>query len=203
MQSLLRPEFPGCASFRPQRGKLGIEVIFHIVYNQLEIVATGCCREFDVEVTLKSAQNAPVNNPFKPALAGDNGGNGGLKRRVQSDQVVHAVSPNMVKKKPPKTPKEPRIKELLLEARKWQHLLDTGQVSSQAAIARLEGITRARVTQIMSLRKLTPQIQSKRLEMPKSARRPHITERAIRHISLIGNPQEQLDAFQRMFFPLI
>ncbi|MFO8057057.1 MAG: hypothetical protein R6V10_07165 [bacterium] len=89
-----------------------------------------------------------------------------MKRRVQSDQVVHAlpapqarqagVSPNQVKKKPPKTPKEPRIKELLLQARRWRHLLDTGQVPSQAAIARLEGITRGRITQIMSLRKITP-----------------------------------------------
>jgi len=104
----------------------------------------------------------------------------------------------MVKKKPPKTPKEPRIKELLLQARKWQHLLDTGQVSSQAAIARLEGTTRGRVTQIMSLLQLSSKIQRQILEMPKSVRRPHITERAIRHITMMESPQEQLEGFQEL-----
>lgn len=198
----------GCASSRPHQGEVNIEVVFRIVYNQLEVVTPDYCREFDVEVTLKSAQNAPVNSFSRPALTGNNGGNGGLKRRVQSDQVVHAlpaprarqagVSPNMVKKNPPKTPKEPRIKELLLQALKWKHLLDTGQVASQADIARLEGITRGRVTQIMSLLQLSPTIQRRILEMPKSARRPHITERAIRHITMMENPKKQLDAFQEI-----
>jgi hypothetical protein len=117
---------------------------------------------------------------------------------VRSDQVVHAVSPNMVKKKPPKTPKDPRIKELLLQARKWQYLLDTGQVASQAVIAHLEGITRGRVSQIVSLLQLSPKIQRQILEMPKSVRRPHITERAIRHITMMENSQKQVDAFQQL-----
>jgi hypothetical protein len=171
-------------------------VIFRIFYNHLEDGSPEPCREFDVEVALKSAKNAPVNNLFRPAPAGDNGGNRGLKRHVRSDQVVHAVSPNQVKKKPPKTPKEPRIKQLLEQARKWQDLLDTGQVTSQAAIARLEGTTRGRVTQIMSLLQLSPKIQHQILEMPKSVRRPHITERSLRHITMMESPREQLDAFR-------
>src|SRR4051812_43386450 len=39
----------------------------------------------------------------------------------------------------------------LKRAVEWQRQLDTGQVRSRAAIARREGLTRARVTQIMNL----------------------------------------------------
>jgi len=39
----------------------------------------------------------------------------------------------------------------LKRAVEWQRQLDTGQVRSRAAIARREGLTRARVTQIMNM----------------------------------------------------
>lgn len=39
----------------------------------------------------------------------------------------------------------------LKRAIEWQRQLDSGQVRSRAAIARREGLTRARVTQIMNL----------------------------------------------------
>jgi len=46
------------------------------------------------------------------------------------------------------------VKKLLQQALEWKALLDSGQVLDQAAIARPERLSRARVTQIMSL--LTP-----------------------------------------------
>jgi hypothetical protein len=39
----------------------------------------------------------------------------------------------------------------LKRAVEWQRQLDSGQVRSRAAIARREGLTRARVTQIMNM----------------------------------------------------
>ncbi|MBW2087122.1 MAG: hypothetical protein JRI54_14025 [Deltaproteobacteria bacterium] len=87
---------------------------------------------------------------------------------------------------------------MTLQARKWQHLLDTGQVASQAAIARLEGITRGRVTQIMSLLLLAPEIQQHILNMPRTANRPVITERALRHITQLENYQAQKQGFENL-----
>ena len=62
----------------------------------------------------------------------------------------------------------------------WQALLESGEASSQAAIARREGISRARVTQVMGLLRLAPEIQERVLSLPDLVRRPAITERALR-----------------------
>ncbi len=48
----------------------------------------------------------------------------------------------------------------------WRALLESGQVANQAEIARREGITRARVTQVMGLLRLAPEIQEHILAMP-------------------------------------
>jgi alkylated DNA nucleotide flippase Atl1 len=41
----------------------------------------------------------------------------------------------------------------------WQKMLDEGEVSSLAQIAKIEGLTRARVTQIMNLLKLPAEMK--------------------------------------------
>ena len=43
-------------------------------------------------------------------------------------------------------------------AREWRRSLDNGKYTSPAALARHFGITRARVTQIMNLLKLSPEV---------------------------------------------
>ncbi len=45
-------------------------------------------------------------------------------------------------------------KHIIHKAVEWQEMLDEGEVSSLAQIAKIEGLTRARVTQIMNLLKL-------------------------------------------------
>jgi len=52
-----------------------------------------------------------------------------------------------------------RIVELLHKAIEWRRQLDTGEVRNQADIARREGVTRARVTQVLGLLRLAPEIQ--------------------------------------------
>jgi hypothetical protein len=79
------------------------------------------------------------------------------------------------------------VVELLHKALQWQALLESGEAYNQAAIARREGITRARVTQVLGLLRLAPDIQRHILSMPDAVRRPAITERALR-------PIVQLDA---------
>ena len=83
---------------------------------------------------------------------------GTLTRRVPADRVVSAVPPCRTTPTPPKGPKTPRIVELLRKAIEWQALLESGDVTSRAEVACREGLTRARVTQVMGLLRLAPEI---------------------------------------------
>lgn len=68
--------------------------------------------------------------------------------------------------KPHREPKTPRVVELLRKAIEWQTLLESGKITSQADIALQEGITRARVTQVLGMLHLAPEIREKILSMP-------------------------------------
>lgn len=81
-------------------------------------------------------------------------------------------------------------------AMEWQRQLDAGEVDTQAAIARCEGITRARVTQVMAMLRLAPEIQERILTMPDSVGRPMISERALRPIAALENPAAQKARFR-------
>ncbi|MCI0410915.1 MAG: hypothetical protein L0191_20525 [Acidobacteria bacterium] len=59
-----------------------------------------------------------------------------------------------------------RVALLLALAHQWERLVRDGTVKDYADIARLAGLTRARVTQIMDLLLLAPDIQEKALFHP-------------------------------------
>lgn len=61
--------------------------------------------------------------------------------------------------KPPVAEKVPRVARLLALAHKFQKMLDSGEVESMAELGRLGRVSRARVTQIMDLLMLAPEIQ--------------------------------------------
>ena len=60
----------------------------------------------------------------------------------------------------------PRISRLMALAIRFQGLLDRGEVKDYADLARLGHVTRARVTQIMNLLNLAPDIQEAILFLP-------------------------------------
>ena len=129
----------------------------------------------------------------------ENGKIGSVTRRVPSERVVSAAPPTTKSKRTsPNKLRTPRVAELLKNARKWERLLDSGEVSSQAGIARSEGLTRARVTQILGLLRLPSEIQEVILSLPKTDRRPAITERALRPIVLLEDSRKQLEAFGQL-----
>jgi ParB-like chromosome segregation protein Spo0J len=91
------------------------------------------------------------------------------------------------------------VKKLLQKAIRWKALLDSGKVSDQAEIARYEGLSRARVTQIMSLLRLSPEIQDTILNLPKTNRQHSIiTERSLRPIAQLENQRQQVEAFKKL-----
>jgi len=63
----------------------------------------------------------------------------------------------------PAPPRIPRITRLMALAIKFQDMIDRGEVKDYADLARLGFVTRARVTQIMNLLNLHPDIQEQLL----------------------------------------
>jgi ParB-like chromosome segregation protein Spo0J len=88
------------------------------------------------------------------------------------------------------------VVEQLRKAQEWQRQLVAGEVTNRAAIARREGITRARVTQLMALVRLAPEIREHILGMPKTVGRPAISERALRPIVRVENHKKPLERFR-------
>jgi hypothetical protein len=109
-------------------------------------------------VSLAELHEQTVEIALGPKGAFENGSVGSLKRRVTADRVVNAAARIRQSAKPSREPKTPRVVELLRNAQEWQRQLDAGEVPSQAEIARREGLTRARITQVMGMLRLAPEI---------------------------------------------
>ena len=164
------------------------EVYFRIVHaapNTLNRATVATYREQTVEIALG------------PKGAFENGDIGALRRRAPPDQVLSAVPASRGDPKPPREPKTPRIVKLLRKAIEWKDLIESGKFASQAEIARQEGITRARVTQIMGLLRLAPEIQGKILALPDNFHRSSVTERILRPFRAITDQRDQLRKFHR------
>ena len=89
-----------------------------------------------------------------------------------------------------------RISRLMALAIKFQDLVDRGEVRDYADLARLGYVTRARVTQIMNLLLLAPDIQETILFFSDGCgTSSHLTEPAVRTIAAIQTWPEQRLAF--------
>lgn len=95
--------------------------------------------------------------------------------------------------------KLPHITKLMALAIRLEHLLATGQVKDQAEIARTAGITRARVTQIINLTQLAPDIQEAILNLePTTDHVPRFREREVRSIAIVPNWETQRVLWKRL-----
>lgn len=80
----------------------------------------------------------------------------------------------------------PRVSRLMALAIKFDYLLRTGAVRDQAELAELGHVSRPRVTQIMNLLHLAPDIQEAILHLPRTTHGHDLfTERHLRPISAI------------------
>ena len=78
--------------------------------------------------------------------------------------------------------------------------LDAGRVKDLADIARLGNITRARVTQIMNLMTLAPDIQEAILFLPRTIKgRSPVTERDLRQVAARPDWNEQRRSWKSLF----
>ena len=90
--------------------------------------------------------SATVKYAFRESRAG-----AGAPKRLQASSA--ATTPERVH----------RVARLLALAHKFQRMLDSGEVTSMAELARLGRVSRARITQIMDLLMLAPAIQEELL----------------------------------------
>ena len=106
-------------------------------------------------------------------------------------------SPKPSKPGPP--PQTTHVSRLMALAIRLEHLIETGQIANQAEIARAAGLTRARVTQILNLANLAPDIQQAVLELadhPSESTR--LKEAELRHYSQIHSWSKQRRLFQKL-----
>jgi len=111
------------------------------------------------------------------------------QRRIQSPKPSRSESP----------PQAPHIARLMALAIRLEHLIETGQIANHAEIARTAGLTRARVTQILNLANLAPDIQQAVLELadhPSESTR--LKEADLRRYSQIHCWGKQRRLFQKL-----
>ncbi len=91
-----------------------------------------------------------------------------------AEPVTAAITPGRI----------PRISRLMALAIRFDRLIKEGEITDQADLARLGHVTRARVTQIMNLLQLAPDIQESILFLPRTVKgRDPICENHIRPIA--------------------
>jgi len=94
----------------------------------------------------------------------------------------------------------PRVSRLMALAIKFDNLLATGGVRDQAELAELGHVTRARVTQIMNLLHLAPDIQDELLHLPRvTSGDDPIFERQLRPIATLVDWTAQRLAWRPLF----
>ena len=93
----------------------------------------------------------------------------------------------------------PRISRLMALAIRFDRLIRTGVVADQADLARFGYVTRARVTQIMNLLQLAPDIQEELLHLPITTKeRDYIAERRVRPVVTIPDWRKQRKLWRKL-----
>lgn len=93
----------------------------------------------------------------------------------------------------------PRVARLMALAIRLEGLIRDGGVSTQAELAEVGHVTRARVTQIMNLLHLAPDIQEALLDLPRVVEgKDPVTERDLRPIAALVGWDEQRAAWARL-----
>ena len=86
----------------------------------------------------------------------------------------------------------------LVEAKRYRNLLNNPLINNQSDIARDLGVTRARVSQVMSLLKLAPEIQKTLLDFGDQKMIKFFSEWRLRPLLAINNPNQQVKDFKKM-----
>lgn len=115
-------------------------------------------------------------------------------------QKIQAGGPAPVPAFPPA--RVSRVSRLMALAIHFDELIRSGHVRDQATLSRVGHVTRARLTQIMNLLNLAPDIQEAILSLPRTAAgRDPISERELRSIVVELDWRKQRRAWRRLTLP--
>lgn len=93
----------------------------------------------------------------------------------------------------------PRVARLMALAIRCEELVRRGEVADYADLARLGHVTRARMSQIMNLLNLAPDVQEEILFLPRTAKgRDPIGERDLRPIAGVADWQRQRELWRAL-----
>ncbi len=97
------------------------------------------------------------------------------------------------------TTRTPHISRLMALAIHFQKMLDAADVGDLATLARYGQVSRARITQIMNLLYLAPDIQERLLNLPQTAKgRGDITCAQLQPVALEADWKRQLALFDKL-----
>ena len=116
--------------------------------------------------------------------------------RGSGKQIHEGDAPALM---PIHTGRVPRVARLMALAIRFHKLIGEGQVADYAELARLAHVTRARITQIMNLLMLAPDIQEAILFLPRvDSGRASIHLRDLQPIALVPDWRKQRQMWDRI-----
>jgi hypothetical protein len=122
--------------------------------------------------------------------------------RAGKEPLVRQIPPTVTEKHvkvAPVTERLPRVTKLLALAVRFEELLRQGTAKDYADLARLGGVSRSRITQVMSLRHLAPVLQEQiLLGSMEPYQQNTLNERALRGIGSIVDWREQTIRFEQL-----
>lgn len=138
-------------------------------------------KQLDSRSIEKGSSGLEVSFTFQPKKRGN-----GRNHRAEDEQP--AVPGNI-----------PRVTKLMALAIRFEGLIQRGEVRDYADLARLGYVTRARITQIMNLINLAPDIQEAVLFLPRTVKgRDPIRERHLRPIAAVAQWNRQRKLWARI-----
>jgi len=175
------------------------EVWFRVTYVVIDPARKTASPFVPYAVEVAEYREQTVEVALGPHGAFENGNIGRLTRQLPLDPIIDGGPTRIRNARSPAQSGErriPHVVELLRKAFAWRKELNSGVVARQADIARREGVTRARVTQVLMLLRLAPDIQESILGLAQHPDPPRLPERVLRPIARMEDPERQVEAFE-------
>ena len=119
--------------------------------------------------------------------------------KARGRKVISSVTEVDLNDGGPVPPKLHRVTKLMALAIRFQEMLRTGQAHDLTDLARMGKVSQPRMSQIMGLNLLAPDIQRALLDLPPQGRgKPFLHEKRIRPITAILDWTEQRRAWAEM-----
>ena len=134
------------------------------------------------------------------SLSAQGEGGGGVTDEASAVRLACPLRPRRTREpSDAPAPRVPRVARLMALALRFERLLSSGAVKDYAELARLGHVTRARITQVMNLLHLAPDLQERVLFLaPVTQGRARVTEHKLRPVAALVCWHEQRAAWARL-----